>query len=76
MIPGYGDSATWPPFCGTPGDPRESVAPVDEIEQALNLLAEISEQIESARTAVFCRDRKTYHLALCNAHDLAGSVFQ
>ena len=72
----YGDSATWPQFSGAPGDPREEVAQVDEIDQAMNLLAEISEQIERARTAVFCRDRKTYHLAMCNAHDLAGSVFQ
>jgi len=76
MIPGYGDEATWPPFSGAHGDPREAVAPVDEIDQALNLLTEISSQIERARTAVFCRDRKTYHLAMCNAHDLAGSVFQ
>jgi len=76
MMPGYGDSDTWPPSIGAPGDPRESVAPVDEIDQALNLLTEISGQVERARTAVFCRDRKTYHLAMCNAHDLAGSVFQ
>ena len=76
MMPGYGDSATWSQFSGAPGDPREEVAQVDEIDQAMNLLAEISGQIERARTAVFCRDRKTYHLAMCNAHDLAGSVFQ
>ena len=76
MIPGYGDSATWPEFCGAPGDPRESVAPFDDVDQALNLLAEISGQIERARTAVFCRDLATYRLAMCSAADLAGSVFE
>lgn len=76
MMPGYGDSATWPPFCGTPGDPRESVAPVDEVEQAQNLLAEIRGQIDRAETAVFRRDWETYRLALCNAHHLAMSVFE
>lgn len=76
MIPGYGDSATWPPFSGAPGDPRESVATADDVEQALNLLAEISGQIERARTAVFCRDWETYRLSLCNAHDLSMSAFE
>jgi len=75
MTPGYGDDATWPPFSGAPGDPRESVAPVDEIDQALNLLTEISGQIERARTAVFCRDLETYRLAMCNVLDSAASVF-
>ena len=72
----YGDSATWPQFSGAPGDPREEVAQVDEIDQAMNLLAEISGQVERARTAAFCRDWETYRLALCNAIDLAGSVFE
>ena len=76
MIPGYGDSATWPPFGGAPGDPREAVAQVDEIDKALTLLSEISGQVERARTAVFRRDWETYRLALCNAIDLAGSVFE
>ena len=76
MTPGYGDDATWPPFSGAPGDPRESVAQVDEVEQALNLLTEIGGQTERARTAVFRRDWETYRLALCNAIDLAGSVFE
>ncbi len=76
MTPGYGDSATWPPFSGAPGDPREAVAQVDDIDQALNLLSEISGQTERARTAVFCRDMATYRLAMCNTHDLSGSVFE
>ena len=78
MMPGYGDSDsdTWPPFCGANGDPRESVAPVDEVEQAQNLLAEIRGQIDRAETAAFRRDWETYRLALCNAIDLAGSVFE
>ena len=75
MIPGYGDEATWPTFSGAHGDPRESVAPGDEIDQALNLLTEISGQIERARTAVFCRDLATYRLAMCNVLELAASVF-
>lgn len=76
MIPGYGDSATWPPFCGTPGDPRESVYPEDEVEQAQNLITNIRGQIDRAETAAFRRDWETYRLALCNAIDLAGSVFE
>ena len=76
MTPGYGDEATWPPFCGANGDPREAVAPVDEIDQALNLLTEISGQIERARTAVFCRDLATYMLSMCNTIELARSVFK
>ena len=75
-MPGYGDSATWPPFIGAPGDPRESVSPVDEVEQAQNLLAKIRGQIFRAEAAVFRRDWETYGLALCNAIDLAGSVFE
>ena len=74
-MPGPGDDATWPPFSGAHGDPRESVAPGDEIDQALNLLTEISGQIERARTAVFCRDLETYRLSLCNVLDSAASVF-
>lgn len=75
-MPGPGDDATWPPFSGAPGDPREAVAPVDDVEKAQNLLAEIRGQIDRAETAVFRRDWETYRLALCNAIDLAGSVFE
>lgn len=76
MIPGYGDEATWPPFSGAPGDPREAVDPVDDVEKAQNLITNIRGQIDRAETAVFRRDWETYRLALCNAIDLAGSVFE
>ena len=76
MTPGYGDDATWPPFSGAPGDPRESVAQVDEVEQAENLLAKIRGQLFRAETAVFRRDWGAYRLAMCNAAELAGSVFE
>ena len=76
MMPGYGDEATWPTFSGAPGDPREAVDPVDDVEKAQNLITNIRGQIDRAETAVFRRDWETYRLALCNAIDLAGSVFQ
>ena len=76
MTPGYGDEATWPPFSGAPGDPREAVDPVDDVEKAQNLLAKIRCQLFRAETAVFRRDWGAYRLAMCNAAELAGSVFE
>lgn len=76
MLPGYGDEATWPPYCGSPGDHRETAeSPPDQVEQSQNLLAEIRGQIDRAETAVFRRDWETYRLAMCNTVDLAGSIF-
>lgn len=74
-IPGFGDSATWPAI-GNPGDPRNDVEPVYEVEQAKDLMGEIREQIDSAEAAVCRRDWQTYRIAILNAHDLAGSLFQ
>lgn len=73
-IPGFGDSATWPAI-GNPGDPRND-EPVDEVDQAQDLMGEIREQIDRAEAAVCRRDWQTYRIAIINAHDLAGSLFQ
>ena len=76
LLPGPGDSATWPAFCGAPGDPRcEGAEPRGEVEEAQDLLAEIREQIDRAEAAVFRRDWQTYRLAMLNASDLAGSLW-
>lgn len=73
-MPGFGDSATWPAI-GNRGDPRND-EPVDEVDQAQDLIGEIREQIDRAEAAVCRRDWQTYRLAILNAHDLAGSMFQ
>jgi len=75
-MPGFGDSATWPPI-GAHGDPRLSgPEPADEVEQAQDLMGEIRKEIDRAEAAVFRRDWPTYRIAILNAHDLAGSLFQ
>ncbi len=75
-LPGFGDEATWPKFCGASGDPRlAGSVPRDEVEESQDLLAEIREQIDRAEAAVFRRDWPTYRLAMLNAHDLAGSLW-
>lgn len=75
-MPGFGDSATWPPI-GAHGDPRLSgPEPADEVEQAQDLMGEIRKEIDRAESAVCSRDRETYRIAMLNAHDLAGSLFQ
>lgn len=71
---GFGDPETWPAI-GNPGDPRND-EPVDEVEQAQDLMGEIREQIDRAEAAVCRRDWQTYRIAILNAHDLAGSLFQ
>lgn len=77
MLPGYGDEVTWPPYCGSPGDPRETAeSPPDQEDQSQDLLAEIRGQIDRAETAVFRRDWETYRLAMCNVHDLSRSEFK
>ncbi len=74
-MPGFGDSATWPPI-GAHGDPRLSgPEPADEVEQAQDLMGEIRKEIDRAEAAVFRRDWPTYRIAILNAHDLAGSVW-
>lgn len=75
-MPGFGDSATWPAYCGAPGDPRNDDDPADEVEQAQDLMGEIREQIDRAEKAVFSREWETYRLAMLNVHDLARSVLQ
>lgn len=70
---GFGDPETWPAI-GNPGDPRND-EPVDEVDQAHDLMGEIREQIDRAEAAVCRRDWKTYRLAILNAHDLAGSLW-
>ena len=74
-LPGFGDEATWPAI-GNNGDPRNEDALVDEVEQAQDLMVEIREQIDRAEAAVCRRDWQTYRIAILNAHDLAGSLFQ
>ena len=74
-MPGFGDSATWPAI-GNHGDPRNDDEPADEVEQAQDLMGEIREQIDRAEKAVFSREWETYRVAILNAHDLAGSLFQ
>lgn len=71
---GFGDPETWPDI-GNPGDPRND-EPVDEVDQAQDLMGEIREQIDRAEAAVCRRDWQTYRIAILNAHDLAGSLFQ
>ena len=71
---GFGDPETWPAI-GNPGDPRND-EPVDEVEQAQDMLGQIRQQLDRAEAAVFRRDWQTYNLAMLNAHDLAGSLFQ
>lgn len=71
---GFGDPETWPAI-GNPGDPRND-EPVDEVDQAQDLMGEIREQIDRAEAAVCRRDWQTYRIAILNAHDLAGSLFQ
>ena len=71
---GFGDPETWPAI-GNPGDPRND-EPADEVDQAQDLMGEIREQIDRAEAAVFRRDWQTYRLAMLNASDLAGSLFQ
>ena len=71
---GFGDPETWPDI-GNQGDPRND-EPVDEVDQAQDLMGEIREQIDRAEAAVCRRDWQTYRIAILNAHDLAGSLFQ
>ena len=71
---GFGDPETWPAI-GNPGDPRND-EPADEVDQAQDLMGEIREQIDRAEAAVCRRDWQTYRIAILNAHDLAGSLFQ
>ena len=73
-MPGFGDAATWPAI-GNHGDPRND-EPADEVDQAQDLMGEIREQIDRAEAAVCRRDWQTYRIAILNAHDLAGSLFQ
>lgn len=76
MMPGYGDEATWPPYCGAPGDPRETAEnPPDQVEQSRDLLAEIRIQLDRADNALFCCDWEGYRLAMCNVADLSESAF-
>ena len=75
-MPGFGDSATWPPI-GAHGDPRLSgPEPADEVEQAQDLIAEIREQMDRAEASVCRRDEDAFRIAMLNAHDLSGSLFQ
>lgn len=74
-MPGFGDSATWPPS-GWPGDPRNDDDPVDEVDKAQNLIAEIRKELDRAERSLFKRDDEDYRLAMLNVHDLAGSLFQ
>ena len=73
-MPGFGDSATWPAI-GNQGDPRND-EPVDEVDQAQDLMGEIREQIDRAEAAVCRRDWQTYRIAILNVHDLSRSLFQ
>ena len=70
---GFGDPETWPDI-GNQGDPRND-EPVDEVDQAQDLMGEIREQIDRAEAAVCRRDWQTYRIAILNAHDLAGSLW-
>lgn len=74
-MPGFGDSATWPAI-GNHGDPRNDDEPVDEVDKAQNLIAEIRKELDRAERAVFKRDDEDYSLAMLNVHDLAGSLFE
>jgi len=71
---GYGDAVTWPAI-GNHGDPRNDDGQADEVDHAQNLIVEIREQIDRAESAVFRRDWQTYRLAMLNASDLAGSLW-
>ena len=73
-MPGFGDSVTWPAI-GNHGDPRND-EPVDEVDQAHDLMGEIREQIDRAEAAVFRRDWQAFRIAMLDAHNLAGSLFQ
>ena len=76
-LPGFGDEATWPAYCGAHGDPRLSgPEPAEEVEQAQDLIAEIREQMDRAEASVCRRDEDAFRIAMLNAHDLAGSLFQ
>lgn len=76
LLPGPGDSATWPACCGTSGDPRiAGHEPRDEVEESQDLIAEIREQLDRAEAAVFRRDWQTYRLAILNVHDLARNLW-
>ena len=74
LMSGFGDPETWPDI-GNQGDPRND-EPVDEVDQAQDLMGEIREQIDRAEAAVCRRDWQTYRIAILNVHDLAGSLFQ
>lgn len=73
-MPGFGDSATWPAYCGAHGDPRDD--DTSEIDKHLDLIDEIEEQLVQARSHLCRRDEDAFKLAILNAHDLAGSLFQ
>lgn len=76
-LPGFGDEATWPAYCGAHGDPRDDDdEPKDDVEEAQDLMGEIRKEIDRAEAAVCLRDWDTYRIAILNAHDLAGSLFQ
>lgn len=76
MLPGYGDSATWPAYCGAPGDPRfAGEDPRDYVEEAQTRLEEIREQLDRAETALFRREWDTYRLAMLNAHDITRRLW-
>lgn len=73
MMPGYGDAATFPVGVVWPdAEPEE----VDEVHEAKSLIAELRKEIDRAEKAVFSHEWETYRLAILNAHDLAGSLFQ
>lgn len=74
-MPGFGDSVTWPAI-GNHGDPRNDDEPVDEVDKAQNLIAEIRKELDCAERSVFRRNNADYKLAMLNVHDLARSVLQ
>lgn len=74
-MPGFGDNATWPAI-GNHGDPRCDDEPKSEVDQALDLIAEIREQMDRAEASVCRRNEDAFRIAILNAHDLSGSLFQ
>lgn len=75
-MPGFGDPATWPPI-GNHGDPRTADdEPKSEVEISQDLIDGVRSRIDAAETAVFRRDWQAFRIAMLDAHNLAGSLFQ
>ena len=72
MMPGPGDSATWPAI--GPRDPRYDDSVDILVEDALSSMDDIQEQLDRAETALAIRAWEAYREAISKAQELIGSL--